>query len=275
MTAQTATRPQVSFRPPGFGATVLSEWTKITSVRTTYILLGLGFLFSVGMTALIALATGSTYEDWSAADQASFDPVLFGIVGSIFGSVLFIVLGVLAFSSEYSSGMIRLTFTATPRRGRVLFAKALVVAAITLVVGAVTTVAMYVTGQAILGSYDMPTVGLGESDALRTVIAMSAMSPFFPVLGLALAVLLRSTAGSITSVLVLYFAPSMFGGLLPRWWQDNVLTWSPSNVADALALGHIDDSMPYLDPPLAEVGVVAALVAALGAAYIVLYRRDA
>jgi len=274
MTAHTATREQVIARDPGLSATFRSEWTKLTTVRTTYILAGLGFLLSVGMTALIALATGTTWEDWSETDQANFDPVVFGIVGSIFGSCLFIVIGALAFASEYSSGMIRLTFTATPKRGRVLAAKVLVIALFTGILGTVTTVVMYVTGQAVLGAYDMPTVGLGESDALRTVIGMSVTAPFFPILGLALAVLLRSTAGSITSVLVLYFAPSMFGGLLPRWWQDNVLTWTPSYVVDSLTLGHVDSS-PYLDEPLAVVGVVAWLTIAIGAAYLALTRRDA
>lgn len=275
MTAETASRTRAVAATPSFASTLASEWTKLTSVRSTYIIVALGILLSMGMSALVAAATGSTWDDWNERDRAEFDPVLFGISGAMFGGILFSVLGVLAFSSEYSSGMIRLTLTVTPRRSRVLFAKAIVVAVITWVAGSVATIGMYLTGQAILDAFDMPTVGLTEGDALRAVGVICVAAPLFPIFGLTLAVLLRSTAGAITTVMALLFAPGILGALLPSWWQENVLAFNPASASDALALGHLSESPMYPEVPLAAVAVVAWLIVFLGAAHFALNRRDA
>lgn len=269
------TTKRVAVKTPGFGATVASEWTKLMSVRSTYILAGLAIVLSIGMNAIIAGALGSTWDDLSPAEQADLNPILFGIFGSIFGAVLFAVLGVLAFASEYSSGMVRLTFTTTPQRGRVLLAKALVVSIIVWIAGTIAAVGMFLVGQAVASGFDIPTASLGDSDALRTVGAISIAGPVFPLIGLALAVLLRSTAGAITAVIATIFAPSIIGPVLPRWWNENVLAFNPSSANDAIALGHVDDSPLYLDTPVAVVVVVFWLVAFLAAAYFVLNRRDA
>ena len=118
-----------------FSVTLRSEWTKLASLRGTSIKLQLAFVLSVGLTALLALIVGATWDDASAADRASHDPAGVGLFGSLFSMIVFAVLGATAVTSEYGSGMIRMTLTATPRRGRVLAAKAAVVAAITLVAG--------------------------------------------------------------------------------------------------------------------------------------------
>lgn len=275
VTADAMTSRRVAVKTPGFADTVASEWTKLMSVRTTYILAGLAIVLSIGMTAVIAAAIGSTWDDLSPQEQADLNPILFGIFGSIFGAVLFAVLGVLAFASEYSSGMIRLTFTTTPQRGRVLLAKGVVVSIVVWVAGTIAAIGMFLVGQAVASGFDIPTASLGDADALRTVAAISLAGPVFPLIGLALAVLLRSTAGAITAIVAMIFAPSFFGGLLPRWWQENILAYNPSSANDALALGHVDDGPLYLDPPLAAVVVVFWVVAFMAAAYFVLNRRDA
>ncbi|MPZ24306.1 MAG: ABC transporter permease subunit, partial [Dehalococcoidia bacterium] len=253
---------------PGFLATFSAEWTKLTSVRSTYVIVLLTIVLAIGMTALVALATGSTWDDWNANNREQFDPVLFSAFGAIFTGILLTVLGVLSFGSEYSSGMIRLTFTVTSRRWRVLIAKAIAIAIITWVTATVATVGMYLVGQAVLEAFDMPTVAISESDGLRTVLALSLTAPFFPIIGLALAVLMRNTAGAITTALALFFLPAIFGGLLPTWWQENVLAFNPTSASDALAFGHLDDSAMYLDAPLAAVVVVAWFVIFMGAAHI-------
>src|SRR5438874_11178848 len=97
--------------------------------------------------------------------------------------------------------MIRLTLTATPRRGRVFLAKLLLVTLIVLVFGLITTAGIFLLGQAILGSYGLPTTNLANADARWTVLGLGAVMPFFPIIGFALGALLRSTAGAITSVL--------------------------------------------------------------------------
>ena len=105
-------------RRAGFGNTLASEWTKLFSVRSTYIMIALGLALSFGLTALVGLAVGSTYDDWSPADREEFEPIMFSMAGILFGGIVFTVFGVLAASGEYTSGMIRTTLAATPRRWR-------------------------------------------------------------------------------------------------------------------------------------------------------------
>jgi ABC-2 type transport system permease protein len=247
----------------------------MVSTRSTYIMLGIAVVLAIGMTALVSLAVGSTYGDWTEADRASFEPISFSLVGLIFGGILLTILGVNLVASEYSSGMIRTTLTATPKRGRVLAAKVLLISAVTIVVSFFLTVTSMFISMLILDSYDMTTVSLTDGDALRTIAVATLTAPLFPLIGAAFAFLFRSTATPITLVLVLLFAPSMFGGLFPRWWQENVLSLLPSSAQDSLTIGHLSDSSMYLDPPIATMVVAAWAVISVGVAYIALTRRDA
>ena len=262
-------------RPARFTDTFASEWSKLFSLRSTYITIALGVVLSLGMTALVSLAVGSTFDEWQPADQAEFEPIMFSMAGIIFGGIAFSVLGVLAVSGEYSSGMIRQTLTATPRRWRVLAAKALIVALVTAVFGLVSVVGMFAVGQAVLGSFDMPTTTLGNADALRAVLGLGLTTPFFPLIGLALAFLLRSTAGAITAVLALIWLPEIFGAVLPSWWQENVLSRLPGAALDSAVIGHIADAPTYGDPVVGGIVAAAWLVGGLGLAYLALARRDA
>ncbi len=275
MTAMTIDRTGAAARPARFTDTLASEWSKIFSVRSTYIMIALTLLLSVGMTALVSLAVGSTFDEWNPADQAQFEPIMFSLVGIIFGGIVLTVFGVLVASGEYASGMIRQTLTATPQRWRVLAAKVLIVVAVTGIVGLATNLAMFFVGQAVLGSYDMPTATLGDADVQRTILGLSALGPFLPVMGLCLAFVLRSTAGAITAVLAIIWLPEIFGALLPMWWRENVLSRLPGPASDSLAIGHLAESPMYSDVPIAAAVTVAWLAVFLGAAYVSLTRRDA
>jgi ABC-2 type transport system permease protein len=236
---------------------------------------GLAVLLSLGMTVLVTTVIGATWSDWQASDQASFDPILTSLSGTIFLGIILSVLGVTAVSSEYSSGMIRTTLTATPRRGRVLAAKALIIGAITLVVGTITTVGMFLVGQAILGSSGIPTASFGDDEALRTLLGIGIGSPVFPLIGAALAFLLRNTAGAITTVIALIFAPSIFGAVLTSWWQENIIRFLPGPATDNLAKLNESGSALYMAPGLAAIVAIAWVALFLGAAYAMLIKRDA
>jgi len=273
--ATTRVQPAAGMRRPGFASTLASEWTKLFSQRSTFITIAVGVLLSLGMTALVSLAVGSTYDDWTPADQAEFEPIMFSLVGIVFGGIVFSVLGVLVASSEYTSGMIRLTLATTPRRGRVLLAKAVLVTIVLTVISMITMVGMFFIGQAVLSSYDMPTVALTDEDALRTVVGLGLTGAFFPLIGLSLGFLLRSTAGGITAVLGILWLPEIFGGLLPMWWRENILSLLPGPAIDSATVGHIMDSPMYSDAAVGAVTAIAWLVLFLGAAYVALARRDA
>ena len=275
-TPSTATNRQ-SASGPSFMNVVASEWTKLTTMRSTWITLALAAVISIGVTALFAWVTGWSWSEWTAADRASFNPLEFSFIGIMFAAILIVVLGVSVVTSEYGSGMMHLTLTVTPQRSRIVIAKAIVITAVATVVGTAISIANFLVAQAIFGAYDLPTTSLGDSDAFRAIVWGTAITtPVFPLLGVALAFIFRSTALAITTVLALIFAPSFFGGLLPRRWQEDVLAWLPGQAADSFSMGHLyPDSPMYLNP---TVGLIVAAIWTIGAlvvATIVLTRRDA
>ncbi len=260
---------------PGLGAALRSEWSKFWTARSPRRNLLLGTVLGIAMSALIAIVTGATFDDWPAADQASFDPILFPLSGTLLIGIFFVTAGVNTTASEYGTGMIRLTFTATPRRERVILAKALVVAATTIVAGAVAVAGMFGISLAIYGANDLPTPSITDGALWRTALAVALLGWLFPVIGVALAFLLRSTAGAITATLALLFAPSMFGSLLPMWWRENVISLLPGPASDSLALRHLDDDPTYLPPALAALVLLAWVAVGWFGTCWVVNRRDA
>ena len=115
-----------------FSATLRSEWTKLSSLRSTKVMLACSLLLALALTALLAIVVAKTVDNWEPADRRAYEPIGAALFGGIASAIFFLVLGVKAATGEYGAGMMRLTLTATPRRGRVLAAKALVVTAITI-----------------------------------------------------------------------------------------------------------------------------------------------
>lgn len=271
MSSNTALVPSVSPRSASFANTLAAEWSKLATLRSTHITLALGLVLSIATSALVSLALGSTQESWSA----DFSPITTSMVGNIWALIIYSVFGVLVMGREYSGGMIQLTLSATPRRGRVLAAKLFLVSAITLVFGLITTVGMFLVAQAVLGAYGMPTTNLGDADARRMVLGLGTVMPFFPIIGLALGALLRSTAGAITAVLGFIWLPVIFGATLPLWWQEHVLSLLPGAGLDSLTISHVEPSPTFSDPVVGAVIAGVWLTAIVGAAYLMLIRRDA
>lgn len=268
----TSTATAVSDAPMArFADTLASEWIKLTTLRSTYIALGLGVALSIAMTALVSVAV-SSIDDESVAD---FGPIIWSLAGNLFALTISAVFGVMAVSGEYSSGMNQLTLTATPRRGRVFWAKLALLIPVTLVFGLVTVLGMFFVGQAVFGASGLPVADLGDPDARRTILGSGALMPVFPVIGMACGVLIRSTAGAITSVLALLWVPAFLVEFFPPWWQANVFSLLPGAGVDSLVLSHINDSPIYTDPAIGAVIVAAWLAAFVGAAYLSLLRRDA
>jgi ABC-2 type transport system permease protein len=259
-----------------FTATLTSEWAKLVTMRSTWTTLALAAIMSIGITALFSWVTGWTWDDLTAADQAKFNPIELSFIGGAFSGILLAVLGVSIVTSEYSSGMMRLTMTVTPNRGRIVLAKALIIAAVAIVAGLMISVANFLVAQAIFDASNLTTASLGDSDAFRAIVVGAVVTgPVFPLLGVAIAFIFRSTALAITTVLALIFLPSFFGGLLPRGLQEDVLAWLPGQAADSFAIGHLypDDPM-YLDSTVGLIVAAAWTIGSLVAATIVLNRRD-
>jgi ABC-2 type transport system permease protein len=258
-----------------FSATVRSEWSKLAGLRSTRLAIACGVLFAVLPSALIAIVVGLTWHRWDAASRTEFDPIGSALVGGILSALIFLVMGARCVTAEYASGMMGLTLTATPRRGRVLAAKAIVVSAISVAAGLVATLAMFLVAEAIFGAYGVPSASLADADALRAVLVGSALSFQFPLIALALGFLLRSTAGAVVGILGLLFAPPFLSGVLPAWWGSGVFDYLPGAASDALAVGQLPDSGGGLSPAPAAIVTIAWTALFVGAAWLVLERRDA
>lgn len=271
LSSNTAARATASAGRAGFLSAITSEWFKLATLRSTHLTLGLGLVLSVVTSTLVSVALGSTQDDWSP----DFSPITTSMVGTVFGLIIFTVFGVMAVSREYASGTIRLTLTATPNRTRVFAAKLALVSGTILVFGLATTVSMFFAAQAVLGAYGMPTASLADPDAMRMVLGLGIVMPFFPVMGFAFGILFRSTAGGITTALGLLWLPQIFGEFVPMWWREHILSLLPSNGVDSITVGHIQPSPAFSDPAVGALIAGTWLVAAVGAAYLAFLRRDA
>ncbi|MDQ3695287.1 MAG: ABC transporter permease [Chloroflexota bacterium] len=267
-------------RRTSFWATLASEWAKLTSLRSFYISALMTLVLAIGLSGGVSLIIASTWSDWGPIERASFDPILMSLFGLVFSSILLTLIAVSFVASEYATGMIRLTLTATPRRGRVLLAKAIIITGVSVVLGYISVIAAFLLGQAIFSANGLGSATLGDSDAMRAMIGLGLTAAAFPLIGAALAVLFRSTAAAISTVLALIFTPAIFGAMLPAWWQENVLRYLPDRAIDSITIGHLFTGVSgmtfgeYLDLGAGIAVTVAWLVLFLGAATIVLLRRD-
>ncbi|MFC4049653.1 ABC transporter permease [Actinomadura syzygii] len=260
---------------PGFTRLMAAEWTKIRTVRSTLWSLILLVVLSIGFTALFVGLTAGTWKDMDAGDRAQVaaDPVSFILGSGFFLSQLTVcVLGVLVIASEYSTGMIRASLLAVPRRLPMLWAKALVFAIIVLVIGIAVSFASYFIGVAIMG--DKVHVSLGDDGVLRAVVGGGLYLAMLGLFALAVGAIVRHPAGGITGVIgfVLVLAP--LTALLPGSIGDHVHAYLPSEAGVLIAKAHQGDS--DLLTPWQGYGVFALWTAALlAAAAYLLKRRDA
>jgi len=258
----------------GFGATVASEWIKLRTSRGVWRNLLLGGLLGIGLTVLVAVAVGASFDGWNAADVATFEPLQTGLIGTLLTTIFFSAAGVNYVASEYGSRMIRLTFSVTPRRSRVILAKVIAISVATLIAGFIAIFAMLALSQMILGAYGAPNVGVGDGQFWETFLLTTAVAPVFPVLAVLLTFMLRSTAAALSSVLAILFVPAMFGGFLPEWWQKNVLSALPGAATDSVSIGDLMSSDDDLSRGLAAIVLVGWIVVFIVAARAVVERRD-
>jgi ABC-2 type transport system permease protein len=257
-----------------FPATLASEWIKLRTLRSTWVTLIIGSVVGVGLTALIALAMGATWREWPPSELASFEPFLYSLVGTLAPGIALVVVAVKLVTNEYGTGMAHLTMTVTPRRERVLAAKLAVVTAMTVVVATVTNLLCFFTGQAIFAAAGLPTISLADPGAARTMALASLLAPVFPLLAVALAVLIRGTAGAVTAALAIIMLPSFLGPLLPPWWQRNVLGYLPGPSTDSITFGQLEGSLTYHSTGVSVVVLAGWLIVFAVLAFTSLDRRD-
>jgi len=212
-----------------------SEAIKILSLRSTWWSLGVTAALSVGISLLIAAAASSLGDGFPAANvilaPTQFTMLVAGILGAI------------VITGEYSTGMIRSTLTAEPRRGAVLLAKAVVVA----LVMAVTTVVIYAVAVALTAP--LLAHGIDWSEPAQSIVplALGVVSmAAFTLIGLGFGFLIRSGAGAIAAtvgvlfVLPIVFSLFSFAGESWQWLVDGA-KYLPVNAAMMLTAPGGDD----------------------------------
>ena len=260
---------------PGFGSLLRSEWTKLRSLRSTWITVALAIGLSVGFSALIALTSGLTHDNWNDTVREAFDPVLTTNSGSLFGCILLIMIGVTAVTSEYSSGMIRTTFITNPRRMQVFAAKAVVVGLLGFAITANSIPGMFLVSQPIFSHYGLATASITDGDTVRTLSRIAITQALnYVVIPFAFAWLLRSTASAITISLGFMWLPWMLDPLLPEWAKANVLRYLPDVAANSLSGITKVGSPQYLSQGPAILVIALWVVGSLSVAAYVLNRRD-
>ena len=146
-----------------------SEFTKFRSLRSTAYTLLTAVVLMVGLGAVFSAVTASQYHTFNAAARASFNPITTSLSGVMFAVVAFGVLGVLVASGEYSTGMIRSSLTAVPRRLPVLWGKLAVFAGVIFPVSLIASFISFFLGQVLLNSHHIG-VSISAPGALRSVV---------------------------------------------------------------------------------------------------------
>ena len=247
-----------------FADLLRSEWEKLRSIRTTFWSLAIAVVAMVGISAIVAaVRTGSS--------GGGLDALSGTFTGVLLAQLAIGVLGVLTITSEYSTGMIRSTFTAAPQRRAVVAAKAGIIGLVAFVVGTVASFAAFFVSAAILSSHGTH-LSLGSPGALRSVIGVGLYLGILAVLAVGLGTIIRSSAGGIAALVGLLLVLPTLSQAIPASIRGSVEKFLPANAGQAVFI-HTDTGS--LSPWIGLLVFAAYAVAGLGIALYTVGRRDA
>lgn len=246
-----------------------SEWTKLWSLRSTGWTLLAMFAVTVGSAALASWGTLQA----PAGSGLTADPTNVTQEGILFGQLPLVVLGVLVISGEYSTGGIRSSLTAVPGRVRFLTAKAAIFALVAFMSGVITSFVSFYVGMIFFRAHDL-AVGIGEPHVLRAVIGGGLLLTASGLLGFAVGILLRHSAGAITiSVALLFVIPLVLQSIPGDLVQDTkkyFLGLAGEQVTHVVA-----GQLAALGPWQGYIVFVAEVAFLLAGGAILMMRRDA
>jgi ABC-2 type transport system permease protein len=255
--------------------TLHAEWTKLRTLAST------GWLLLAAAALTVSLSAVADAAASCPAGGCQADPAKLSLTGVQAGQAVVAVIAVLAVSGEYSTGMIRVTLTAVPRRLTVLAAKAALVTGLVLAVSAVAAAACLLAGRLILpghgftAAHGFPPLSPGDGPVLRAVCGSVLYLALIALLSLGVATAVREAAVAIGLVLgLLYLFPVVASVAANPHWQRHLEQIGPMtaglDIQATTALG----ALPLT--PWQGLGVLAAwAAAALLAGALVLRCRDA
>jgi ABC-2 type transport system permease protein len=300
MATTTTADVRLSTLPPAAGraglrGVIASEFTKLRSVRSTYWTIGSLLVTSVGLSAAIGAGTVAQIHN-NAGNKALFDATQTSL-GFFFyvGQLIIAVLGAMVITSEYSTGMIRTSLTAMPRRGVVFGSKLLVFTGAALVVSLVTSFLAFFVGQAVMSgtgvsaslfhSTTVPlqvfqsdngparfigTVTVTPGAVLTAIVGTALFVTVAAVIAFGLGAIIRHTAGTIASAAGLLFVLPIIIQLLPSSWRDDIVRFVPASSGTVLSatvkVGNSDTAHLWSAWPQFGVTLIwAAVLVGLGA----------
>lgn len=266
---------EVTVSPVTFPRVLRSEWIKLWSLRSTYWSVLATLLAMVLIATVMALATVVGADEGTGAPGGE---AAIGL-GYTFAQVVVAVLGALMITGEYSTGMIRSSLAAAPRRTPVLAAKAVLIATVGFVLGVLGVALSYLVTYPMLGSQDV--ADLADPDVLRIFWGTGLYLAGVGLLGLGLGALIRHTAGAITAALGILLLLSTLVQLLmlASDWFTGIYPYLPSTAGERIAAPEVTAAVagaPTVLAPWTGFAVFMVYVAVtLIAAAVMLRRRDA
>ena len=306
MATSTAPALRISTLPPatgraGLAGAIRSEFTKLRSVRSTYWTIAAMVIVSVGFAAIAGFAIANNLHS-NPANKAGMDATQASLGGFFeLGQLIIAVLGALTITSEYSTGMIRTSLTAMPRRGTVYAAKLLVFTTVALVVSLITSFIAFFVGQAamsgsgvsasLLHSITIPanafqngpssnvtfsgTIVISPGTVLTAIIGTALFVTAAALIAFGLGTIIRHSAGAITSAIGLLFVIPIILQLLPDTWRWDIVRFFPDAAGRVLSVT-VGQHNPHLWSAWPQFGVTLVYAAVLVGVGAYLFRtRDA
>jgi ABC-type transport system involved in multi-copper enzyme maturation permease subunit len=246
-----------------------SEWIKVRSIRTTWILAAGTVLVTV---VVSLLGISGLMADWQADLPADFDSTGVSFKGILVGQILVATLGAQAFTSEYATGQIVTSLTIAPRRAALLVTKLAVTALVALATAVLTVACSFGASQAALAAAGLPTADPTDADSIRAILCAVGYLVLTSALGLALGAITRSSSGALAVVVtVALLVPALAPGL-PGAVGDLAGTYWPTTA------GQTSYTTTSTGPLTASAGLAVMAVFTLWttlAAHLTLRTRDA
>lgn len=260
----------------GLGGAIASEWTKIRTVRSTYWTLIAFVIVAIGLGAAICAANASQFGAHRHPAGATLDPTQTSLgVLILFGPLVLAVLGGMAITAEYSTGMVRTSLTVQPRRLTVYAAKVIVLTVVALVISFVVSFVAFFLGQALLSSTGQSAT-LSDPYVMRAIIGAALYVTVAALLAFGIGAIVRHTAGAVTISIAVLFVLQIVINFLPASWNADILRWLPSSSYGPLTTTVGPQNQANLWPAWGQFGVTAGYAVVLLIVGAILFKkRDA
>jgi hypothetical protein len=251
---------------------VVSEWTKFESLRSTRWSLGVGFLLTIAFPLIFATVTATHWSHMSPSDRAGRHPLDIALAGVNVGQLAIAVLGVLMITGEYTTGMIRSTMMAVPKRLPVLWAKLGLYAVVSFALMLPAVLISFFASQSILAGHNILQISFSSPGVARSVIGGAVYVMLVGIFALSIGAIIRNTAGGIATFAGIFFVIPPLMNVLPTSWNNAISQYLPSEAGRQLFSLH--HAAHTLTPLAGGLLMVAYCAVAVVIAAVLLVRRD-